>query len=137
MRTKFQILMRIKLLLFLAALLCLAAQTPAKAMTEVADTVIVIEPLPGYQPGHGPKAPFIVPIHAHYVSLLSTVILTFTANLGEIEVEITNTTTGGYDSGIIDTQYLSDSIPITMGSGHYIILFTLPSGRRYIGEFDV
>ena len=131
------ILMRIKLLLFLAALLCLAAQTPAKAMTEVADTVIVIEPLPGYQPGHGPKAPFIVPIHAHYVSMLSTVFLTFSSNLGEIEVEVMNTTTGGYDSGIIDTQYLSDSIPITMGSGHYILLFTLPSGRQYIGEFDI
>ncbi len=102
----------------------------------VADTVI-INPFPDIDPGGRPRSPALVPISAIYESLLSTVILTFTANLGEIEVEITNTTTGGYDSGIIDTQYLSDSIPITMGSGHYIILFTLPSGRRYIGEFDV
>ncbi|MBR1927031.1 MAG: hypothetical protein IJ840_04685 [Bacteroidales bacterium] len=36
-----------------------------------------------------------------------------------------------------DTRYLSATIPITMGSGHYVLLFTLPSGKRYIGEFDV
>ena len=54
-----------------------------------------------------PRSPALVPISAHYMSLLSIVILTFTANLGEIEVEITNTTSGGYVSGTIDTKYLS------------------------------
>ena len=104
--------------------------------TVKADSVIVINPFP--IPGNDyPRSPEVIPVSASYESLLSTVFLTFSCNLGEIEVEVMNTTTGGYDSGIIDTQYLSDSIPITMGSGHYIILFTLPSGRRYIGEFDV
>ena len=102
----------------------------------VADTVI-INPFPDIDPGGRPRSPALVPISAIYESLLSTVILTFTANLGEIEVEITNTTSGGYVSGTIDTQYLSSMIPISMGSGHYILLFTLPSGRQYIGEFDI
>ena len=127
----------ISILTFLTALLFSAAQTSAKKVPVVADTVIVVKPFPGYLPGHGPKAPALVPISAHYMSLLSTVILTFTSNLGEIEVEITNTTSGGYVSGTIDTQYLSSMIPISMGSGHYILLFTLPSGRQYIGEFDI
>ena len=63
--------------------------------------------------------------------------LTFTSNLGEIEVEVLNTTTGGYDSGTVDTQFLYAAVPITMGPGHYLILFTLPSGQRYKGELDI
>ena len=67
--------------------------------------------------------------------MLSSVLLTFTSNLGEIEVEVMNTTTGDYISEMIDTQFLSATVPITMGPGHYLILFTLPSGRQYKGEF--
>lgn len=67
--------------------------------------------------------------------ILSLIILSGLSN--EIEVEITNTTSGGYASGTIDTQYLSSMIPISMGPGHYILLFTLPSGRQYMGELDV
>ena len=37
----------------------------------------------------------------------------------------------------IDTQFLYATVPITMGSGHYLILFTLPSGLRYKGELDI
>ena len=69
--------------------------------------------------------------------MLSSVLLTFSSNLGEIEVEVMNTTTGGYVSGTIDSQFHYATIPITGGSGHYLIIFTLPSGRKYGGEFDV
>ena len=53
------------------------------------------------------------------------IILYFSSNLGEIEVEV------------IDTQFLSAIVPVTGGPGHYIITFTLPSGQQYQGEFDV
>ncbi len=53
------------------------------------------------------------------------IILYFSSNLGEIEVEA------------IDTQFLSAIVPVTSGPGHYIITFTLPSGQQYQGEFDV
>ena len=69
--------------------------------------------------------------------MLSMVFLTFTFNLGEIEVEVMNATTGGYDTGTIDSQFLFATVPITLGPGHYFILFTLPSGRQYKGEFDI
>ena len=132
--------MRIKLSLsiILVSLLSLCAPTPGMAMSELEDTVavIVIDPLPGLiPPGHGPKSP--VPISASYESMMSSVILYFTSNLGEIEVEVLNTTTGGYVSDFVDTQFLYATIPIIMGPGHYILLFTLPSGRQYIGEFDI
>jgi hypothetical protein len=53
------------------------------------------------------------------------IILYFSSNLGEIEVEV------------IDTQFLPAIVPISGGPGHYIITFSLPSGQQYQGEFDV
>lgn len=132
--------MRIKLIvsIIIMSVLLLCMPTHAMTISELEDTVvvIVIDPLPGLNPGHGPKSPSVVPISANYDSMLSSVILYFTSNLGEIEVEVVNTTTGGYDAGTIDTQLLYATVPITMGPGHYLIIFTLPSGRQYKGEFD-
>ena len=102
-----------------------------------ADSIIVIEPIPTQYPDTNvPRSPALVPISASYEAMLSTLFLTFTSNLGEIEVEVLNTTSGGYDSGTVDTQFLYATVPITMGPGHYLILFTLPSGQRYKGELD-
>ena len=101
-----------------------------------ADSTIIIIPFPIHNPTP-PKAPALIPISASYEAMLSTLFLTFTSNLGEIEVEVLNTTSGGYDSGTVDTQFLYATVPITMGPGHYLILFTLPSGQRYKGELDI
>ena len=91
----------------LAALLGFTIQIPMKAaIVEAPDTVIIIEPIPGYTPVLGPKAPVVVPVCANYNATQSLILLSFTSNLGEIEVEVMNTTTGGYDSGMIDTQFL-------------------------------
>ena len=125
--------------LFCALLLLLGiVPNPSSwAMKTTCDTVVVIEPYPGSNPDpERPRMPAFIPISASYEAVLSTVFLTFTSNLGEIEVEVMNTTSGGYDSGTIDSQFLSATFPITMGPGHYLILFTLPSGQRYKGELD-
>ena len=121
------------------ALITIAGTAAAsETLSSSKDSSIVITPI-GDQggDGHGVRLPVQIPISASYEALLSTLFLTFTSNLGEIEVEVMNTTTGGYDSVTIDTQFLSATVPITMGPGHYIILFTLPSGQRYKGEFDI
>ena len=101
------------------------------------DTVITILPFPSPTDPPIPRSPSVVPINASYESMISSVILTFSYNLGEIEVEVMNTTSGGYDSGTVDTQFFYATVPITMGPGHYLILFTLPSGQRYKGELDI
>ena len=101
------------------------------------DTAIVIDPLPGVSPVTGPRSPALIPIVAYYDSSVSSVLLSFKSNLGVIEVEVLNSTTGGYSSIFVDTQFLYSVIPITLGSGHYIIIFTLPSGQQYQGEFDI
>ena len=127
--------------LFFAVFLTIATLPQLLAYGETAqcaDSVIVIGPvLDEGTGGKGPRSPAVIPIFASYESLLSSVLLTFTSNLGEIEVEVMNTTTGDYISEMIDTQFLSATVPITMGPGHYLILFTLPSGRQYKGEFDL
>ena len=131
--------MRILLLLFsllFSAQICFGATSLPVGGT-VADSVIFIEPIPAVNPWPGPSMPAFIPISASYEAVLSTVFLTFTSNLGEIEVEVLNTTSGGYDSGTVDTQFLYATVPITMGPGHYLILFTLPSGQRYKGELDI
>lgn len=124
--------------LLLSFLVILLAQIPAFATLSAAkNTAIVIDPIPGYSPGNGgPKTPVAVPIYANYDSGSSSVLLSFTRNLGEIEVDVLNSTNGGFCSDLIDTQYLYAVVPITFGSGHYIITFTLPSGQQYQGEFN-
>lgn len=99
------------------------------------DSSIVITPLPLPNPNI-PKAPTQLPISAYYEPSIPAVYLSFVSNLGEIEVEVLNSTTGGFCSAFIDTRYLYAVIPITFGPGHYIITFTLPSGQQYQGEFN-
>ena len=100
------------------------------------DSTILIIPFPISNPTP-PKAPAVVPISASYEALLTSIVLTFFHYLGEIEVEVTNTTSCSYTSIIVDTQYLYAIIPLTFGAGHYIILFTLPSGQQYQSELDI
>lgn len=99
------------------------------------DSVIVVIPFPINNPTP-PKAPAIIPISASYEPLIASLMLSFTHNLGEIEIEFLNTKSGYYESTFVDTQTLTAVIPITGGSGHYIILFTLPSGQQYQCELD-
>ena len=109
---------------------------PTACLISKPDSIIVLDPFP-IPSNDIPRSPAVVPISASYEPLLSSVLLTFTSNLGEIEIEVMNTTTGGYDSGMIDTQFLYATVPLTLGPGHYLILFTLPSGRQYKGELDI
>lgn len=102
------------------------------------DSSIVITPIiGGGSEGSGPRTPVVVPISASYNSFFGSVSLSFSSNLGEIEVEVLNTISGYYDFGYIQTWPLSAIIPISGGPGHYIITFTLPSGQQYQGEFEV
>ena len=129
-------------ILFLLALLISVNQGISHAncstMCCKEDSSIVISPIPSNNPDPPiPRTPVFVPITASYDTMLTSVSLFFTHNLGEIEIEVLNSTTGGYYSGIVDSQYLSAIIPITMGPGHYIITFTLLSGQQYQGEFNI
>ena len=107
-----------------------------ETVTACPDSIIVIDPIPGQDPDPERPRSEGVPILASYESALSSLLLSFTRSLGEIEVDVLNSTNGGFCSYNIDTQYLYAIIPINLGSGHYILTFTLPSGQQYQGEFN-
>ena len=124
-------------LVSIALLFCCVQELSSKEIVYTSrDSSIVINPYP-IPDNHGPKSPGFVPISASYESLLTSVILTFSNNLGEIEIEVFNVFSGYYNSCIIDTLFLSAVIPIYGGPGHYIITFTLLSGQQYQGEFSI
>lgn len=128
------IIVSISMLVFLVGF-----QTTSNAKSTAlfsSDSTIVINPLPLPNP-YPPKAPIQVPISANYQSSTSSVLLWFSYNLGEIEVEVLNSTTGGRFTSIVDTQFLYAIIPVNLGPGHYIITFTLPSGQQFQGDFFV
>lgn len=131
------------LLFFISLALLIISQEPVKArctnsFISASDSSIVIYPLPGQNPDdHGVRFPVLIPISVSFQQLLLSLELSFMYNLGEIEVEVLNSTTGSYTSIFVDTQFLYSVIPITLGSGHYIITFTLSSGQQYQGEFDI
>ena len=54
------------------------------------DTVITILPFPSPTDPPIPRSPSVVPINASYESMISSVILTFSYNPGEIEVTISS-----------------------------------------------
>ena len=102
------------------------------------DSSIVISPIPGNNPDpSSPRSPVYVPISASYSTMLTSLILNFAHNLGEIEVEVLNTISGAYYSEIVNTTFLTAILPVTMGSGHYIITFSLSTGQQFQGEFDI
>lgn len=100
------------------------------------DSLIVVVPFPTTNPTPPPKAPSITPISANYEAETASVILYFSHNLGEIEIEVLNTITGYYNYSVVETTDLSAIISINGGSGHYVIIFTLPSGQQYLAELD-
>jgi hypothetical protein len=126
-------------LLLLVTLIFAISSSPTFAKRGMAcskDSIIVLIPQPEIPPGTGPRSDSSVPILAGYDSSLSLVYLYFKSNLGDVEVALLNTSTAGYYSDYIDTRYLYAILPITLGPGHYIITFTLPSGQQYQGGFN-
>lgn len=136
MRTK-SLFLLVYLCISLCALHLSIPSFAERGIISARDTLIAIDPLPGPNPGYIPHAPVIIPISAEYESSSSSVLLTFRHDIGEIEVDITNMSNGGFLSEWIDTQNLYAIIPLTSGSGHYIMIFSLSSGQQYQGEFDV
>lgn len=67
----------------------------------------------------------------------SFLVVTFLADLGTVSVEIENQTTGEYNQTTMNALAGPALFPISGTSGHWTITFTLTSGVRYCGEFDI
>ncbi len=86
---------------------------------------------------HSHRAPAKIPIEAYYDSFLNGLAITFTRDLGNIEVNVTNHTTGEYLEGTMDAAAGVTMLPISGDEGYYTITFTLSNGKVYEGEFEI
>lgn len=82
------------------------------------------------------RAPVQIPI-ACLLEDDSCLVVTFLADLGTVSVEIENLTTGEYCSSPVNALPGPMIFPISGSVGNWRISFTLPSGVRYSGEFEI
>lgn len=83
------------------------------------------------------RSPELIPLKAVYCSEVPIVIISFYRNVGEVEIDLINVTTGESVSDIVSSKDGGAIISFSGDIGHYRILFTTENGRDYIGEFDV
>ena len=82
-------------------------------------------------------APARIPMEVSYVSFMSALKITFLNDLGNMDVNVTNHTTGEYISGTMNAAAGVTMLPISGTEGFYTITFTLPGGREYTGDFEL
>ena len=118
-----------------------AVNVGATTPKEVRDTTEII-PIFGGGPGGlggGNKGLIINEVHACIVSFgdMVYVLVTVTQNLGQVEFNITNSSTGEYLDGEFNALPGSYPIPISGSPGYYTITFILPDGRSCYGTFEL
>ena len=77
-----------------------------------------------------------IPLQACYDGMSSAIYTTVTSDLGEIEMTVTNLSTGEvwsdtFDSGVI----MQTLLPVSGAPGYYEIEYITESGDAYAGEF--
>lgn len=128
-------LIPILVLLFVVMPTNAAAETPAFST----DSTTVLINIGGSSVGGGNRAPQSCPIHVTLINTtyIAYLIVTFTINIGTIDLWISNQNTGEYLYGEIDAEPGSQSIPISKVSGLYTISFALSDGTVFEGEFEL
>lgn len=91
--------------------------------------------IPGEASKH--RVPARIPMEVSYVSFMSALKITFLNDLGSMDVNVTNHTTGEYISGTMNAVAGVTMLPISGTEGFYTITLTLPGGREYTGDFEL
>lgn len=127
------------LLFFIATFLvgALACVTGVRCYADDDDGVPIIigEGSLGGTPSH--HAPAVIPIQAAYYPSITTILVDFLYDLGQVSVEIENETTGAYSQTTINAMQGVQPFIITGASGIYELTFTLANGIVYIGSFEI
>lgn len=75
-------------------------------------------------------------VEAHYYGMLSVVSTSITTDLGEIDIIVTNLSTGEYWEDTFDSSSMSQHLlSISSTSGLYEVTYTTSSGDLYVGSF--
>lgn len=86
-------------------------------------------------PNVGIRSGIGIPIDAFFSAEKAIVTITFFVNLGNVIIRLNNLTTGSTVSTVVDSSCGSCILPITGGSGLYLLEFLLSDGTRYYGYF--
>lgn len=87
--------------------------------------------------GQTHRAPAFIPIRAYYAGSFTSVCVQFLQNIGDVDVTITNLSTGDYVDYDVDSSTGGTLLPISGEVGSYRIVFLLASGAGYEGEFEI
>lgn len=89
-------------------------------------------------PENGPhRSTAIIPFSVEYYVNYSCVCVSFTSNIGNITITLTNLTTDSHYSTVVDSCAGSVLLPVSLGTGFYRIEFNcLDSGNGYVGYFN-
>lgn len=77
-------------------------------------------------------------VQAYYNGMLSVVCTSVFADLGEIDLAVTNCTTGEFWEDSFDSSSVSQHLlPISSTSGWYEVVYTTENGDSYVGTFVI
>jgi len=80
----------------------------------------------------------IIPLESYFYGPMSCIHTTALTDLGEVEVNVTNNSTGEFWTDTFDTSVESQfHLQISATSGYYVIEYTTASGDTYEGEFII
>lgn len=121
--------------LFLAALLPLSV-FQLNADEKKTKHEIPLNPIKSYHDNN--RSLIQIPIESCYMGMMNLIQSTFSGDLGEVTLEVINTSTGEiscetFDSGVTPQTLL----PISGDSGYYTITYTTESGDIYEGELTI
>ena len=87
--------------------------------------------------GSTPHSPGDIPIYCTFDTNTSCIYVTFFSNLGYVDLELENITTGEYNHSLVNSAPGGLIYPFSGTSGLWVITFTLSSGEEYTGEFSI
>lgn len=100
------------------------------------DPVVIIKP--ANQPETTfPNRGVIAPISAYYDTVTSSLVISFSTDIGEVKTSLTNLLTGVTIEEVINAFGLPEYIHINDPRGVFLVKFFLFGGDVYVGQFSL
>ncbi len=119
--------------LFTAFIVCPYDSMAKLSMDDNQD--IPIRPVKDDNPVQRPHSLDVLPLRAYYDSMSSSIVVVFSKNIGDVEIEVYNYSTGNIQNVMVASDSGSVVIQDVYDEGHIQIRFTVDSDLRYLGVF--
>lgn len=96
---------------------------------------ILIRPVKDDNSVQRPHSLEVLPLRAYYDSMSSSIVVVFSKNIGDVEIEVHNYSTGNIQNVMVTSGSGSVVIQDIYDDGYYQIRFTVDSELRYMGVF--